>query len=345
MPNSSRISRRAFVKTAVGTAALAASGSHLLAQSNASVPVRFAGQSFSAEMGRVVAKNLGYDKEFGVDWNFLTFRGANEISEALISGQAETGGIGSFASIAMGANDAPVKVAFAYCYGGDRTAIVARKDSGIKSIKDLAGRKVGSRLGGIDNTMLMIALSKEGMEASSVEIVNMRAEDIPAALAAGLIDAASGTEPSNSVWVENGLGDVVARGGQYLAAYAFGHLTDAFIDEEPDAAYATVLAYAKGMWWGRHNEAEAARMVAQEFNQDEATVASSMRWLIYDPRLKALALESEEESADLLLEDGRIRKLPEFSTYHHKQFIERAETEHPELFSDLDAYVTRKQQQ
>jgi NitT/TauT family transport system substrate-binding protein len=337
--------RRNFLSAAATLAAGATVLPRRARAASRTVKVRFAGQPFSAEMGRIVGKRLGYDHEFGVDWEFSTFHRANEISESLISGHADTGGIGSFASITMGAARASVKVAWAYTYGGNRTAVVARKGVDVKSPKDLIGKKVGSRIGGIDNTMLMIALNKSGVRADQVQIINMSAEDIGAGLASGLIDAGSGTEPSNSIWVAKGVGEVAFRGGKYLAAYAFGHLTDEFMRKEPEAAYATVLAYAKGCWWGRNNEAEAAKMMAEEYKQELKTVADSMYWLIYDPRLKPLAQESEVESAELLKSSGKIREIPDFQKYHYKAFIERAEREHPEYFADLEAYIERKEKQ
>ena len=107
-------SRRRFVSLiAGGAASTALISAPFVRTAHAATKVRFAGQTFSAEMGRIVAKELGYDKEFGVDWDFQIFRGANEISETLISGRSDSGGIGTRSRSGMGPNEAPVRVPFA----------------------------------------------------------------------------------------------------------------------------------------------------------------------------------------------------------------------------------------
>jgi sulfonate transport system substrate-binding protein len=67
--------------------------------------------------------------------------------------------------------------------------IVVPKDSPIRSVKDLAGRRVGVNLAAHGDYVLLKALTKEGVPFSAVERVPIQPPDAAAAFAAGKLDA------------------------------------------------------------------------------------------------------------------------------------------------------------
>jgi ABC-type nitrate/sulfonate/bicarbonate transport system substrate-binding protein len=209
--------------------------------------------------------------------------------------------------------------------------------------KDLVGKKIAVRSGGLDSAMLLIAFKKSGVALKDVQIINMNLDDVLAALISGQVDAGATTEPGASIWLNKGVGKIAFRGGKYLAAYAMGHMTDSFMKNDA-AAYGSMQAYCKAVWWGRNNLPEAAKILAKEFNTEVKPIADSMQWVIFDPRLKPLAKASELELAVSMKDEGRIRKLPDFDKYHDAALIKRCEKEHPEWFTDLDDYAKRKAQ-
>ena len=72
-------------------------------------------------------------------------------------------------------------------------AIVAKK--GIKSVKDLKGKKVAATDGEINHMMLIAALDRNGMTQDDIDFVNMNADDAGGAFVAGKLDAAVTWEP------------------------------------------------------------------------------------------------------------------------------------------------------
>jgi NitT/TauT family transport system substrate-binding protein len=69
---------------------------------------------------------------------------------------------------------------------------------GVKNLKDLKGKKVGTELGIVDHLLLLDGLEKAGMTESDVKLVNTKINDTPQALAAGDLAAIGVFEPSAS---------------------------------------------------------------------------------------------------------------------------------------------------
>lgn len=71
------------------------------------------------------------------------------------------------------------------------SCIVVLKDSGIKSIADLKGKRIGSTSSGLSSVMLMALLQKQGLSDKDVQLVNVR-YNLTQALLTHQVDAVSG---------------------------------------------------------------------------------------------------------------------------------------------------------
>ncbi|HXX58801.1 MAG TPA: NrtA/SsuA/CpmA family ABC transporter substrate-binding protein [Thermodesulfovibrionales bacterium] len=74
-------------------------------------------------------------------------------------------------------------------------AIIARRDRGILTLKDLKGKKVAVTRGTTSDYFLDAILVPKGVAPKEVELADLKAEKIPQALANGDIDAASTFNP------------------------------------------------------------------------------------------------------------------------------------------------------
>jgi len=80
-------------------------------------------------------------------------------------------------------------------YSDGNDMIVAR--SGVASVRDLRGKKVGVEVGFVDHLLLLHALESAGVSASEVEFVNVPTNEAPQALAAGGVDAIAAWQPAS----------------------------------------------------------------------------------------------------------------------------------------------------
>jgi len=77
--------------------------------------------------------------------------------------------------------------------GGD--GILVRKEQNIASVKDLKGKKIGVNVGSVSHFFLDYLLQQNGLADADATLVKMKQGDVPAALAAGQVDAGVTWEP------------------------------------------------------------------------------------------------------------------------------------------------------
>jgi NitT/TauT family transport system substrate-binding protein len=89
--------------------------------------------------------------------------------------------------------------------GHETNALVVRKDAGIKSIKDLAGKTVATpSIGAILQVALLHWMMQEGVAATSVRFVEVPFPNVADQMAAGRIDAATAAQPFANRLIEAG---------------------------------------------------------------------------------------------------------------------------------------------
>ena len=99
--------------------------------------------------------------------------------------------------------------------------LMVRKDSQIKSVADLEGKRVGTpTLGGVIHAAVQYAAQQEGLDPSKIQGVEAPSPTLPDQLKAGRIDAVEALEPFATTLKQNGavsLGDPFAAISQPLA--------------------------------------------------------------------------------------------------------------------------------
>ena len=115
-----------------------------------------------------------------------------DIMPAIVAGEIDIAALASDGAISGRANGVPIVTVAGFAKGGAR--IVAGVDSGIKSLADMKGKKVGVTRGGAHELLLYAELEKAGLSWSDkpgkdVQIVFLAFADLNQALAAKQIDA------------------------------------------------------------------------------------------------------------------------------------------------------------
>jgi NitT/TauT family transport system substrate-binding protein len=82
--------------------------------------------------------------------------------------------------------------------------IVAKKDSPITTLKDLAGKKVATYPGTTAKAILSYYLGQQGVDTGTVQFVAMPGSAHANALAAGAVDAAFAYEPAPTILLQSG---------------------------------------------------------------------------------------------------------------------------------------------
>ncbi|HZX27047.1 MAG TPA: ABC transporter substrate-binding protein [Telluria sp.] len=156
---------------------------------------------------------VSYIKEIapkcGIKVDEKVFPKGLDVMSAIIAGELDVGATASEAAISGRATGAPIYVVAGFAKGGAR--LVAAKDSGIKSVKDLKGKKVGVTRGGIQEVLLMAELQKSGMKPGDITPVYLAFADLNQALLGKQIDAMMQSEPQSSQAINKGYGAEVLK--------------------------------------------------------------------------------------------------------------------------------------
>src|SRR6187455_2976042 len=126
---------------------------------------------------------------------------------AVVTRSVDFGTYGLAGATLGGAAGEPVVIIGAQCNRG--MAVVAGAKSDIKSIKELAGKKIAILPGSTQEVVILDRLKMEGMSIKDVQPIRVSFSDMPAALERGDIDAYVGAEPGPSISVAKGVGRIV----------------------------------------------------------------------------------------------------------------------------------------
>lgn len=129
---------------------------------------------------------------------YLKFTGWPELKESLISGRVKVAYFLAPLAMELAENNIPVKVVALGHRSG--AVVMVKADAGIKSMKDLKGKRVAipSRFA-VDYLFVLRLLKQNGMTAADVQFVEMNPPDMPAALYAGAVAAFATGEPFGAV--------------------------------------------------------------------------------------------------------------------------------------------------
>jgi taurine transport system substrate-binding protein len=224
-------------------------------------------------------------------------------------------------------------------------ALVARNGSGVNTIADLKGKKVGTPFVSTSHFQLLYALQKAGLKPTDVQILNMRPPEIAAAWGRGDLDATFIWDPVLSTVKKNGKvlttsGDICKQG-----ACTFDGLvvSKKFATENPAFMVALVKAIGKAdadyranpkAWTG---EAAKAAAVAKWSGGKPEDVADAMA-LYGFPSLKdqaspawlgggadGAAAKALAQQANFLKEQGRLQSVaPDFSKSVTTEWVTQA---------------------
>jgi len=120
--------------------------------------------------------------------------GSNKALEFLNAGSIDFGSTAGSAALLGKINGNPIKAIYVYSKP-EWTALVTRKDTNIKTIADLKGKRVAVTRGTDPHIFLVRALQKAGLSEKDIQPVLLQHPDGATALIRGDVDAWAGLDP------------------------------------------------------------------------------------------------------------------------------------------------------
>ncbi|VWC60351.1 sulfonate ABC transporter substrate-binding protein [Burkholderia lata] len=214
----------------------------------------------------LVIRHFGWlEDEFKADRTSIRWvlsLGSNRALEYLNSGAVDFGSAAGLASVLARANGNPIHTVYVFSRP-EWTALVVRKDSPIRSLADLKGKKIAATRGTDPFLFTLRALHTVGLTRDDVEIVNLQHPDGRAALANGQVDAWAGLDPHMAAAQLDDGARLLYRNVAFNT-YGFLNVRDAFASQYPQAVTRVLKVYDRARQWIVAHPADTAQIVADE---------------------------------------------------------------------------------
>src|ERR671912_2161237 len=298
---------------ALAALALALSVSPALAQ-DTKVAIGISGWTGFAPL--TLAKEAGIFAKNGLD---VTIKKIPQASRhlAIASGDIQCAATTVETWIVWNANGVPTKQIFQLDKSFGADGMVVRNDVG--SIKDIKGKQVAASAPGTSPYFVLSwMLKKNGLSVKDVTVVNMEPGPAAQAFIAGQNDVAMTYEPYlSSVRAAPQAGKIIATTLDYpMIMDTFG-CTPKFLEENPKAAKALADSYFEALDMIKKEPKKSFEIMGADVKSTGEAFEKSQAFLRWQDRAanqKFFAGEHAQfskEAADLLLEAGIIRSMPD----------------------------------
>src|SRR5690348_11320022 len=206
----------------------------------------------------MVLKEKGLlEKEFakdGISIRWVQTLGSNKALEFLNAGSIDFGSSAGAAALVSKINGNPIKSIYVYSQP-EWTALVTRKDTSIKKIEDLKGKRVAVTRGTDPHIFLVRALQSVGLTEKDIVPVLLQHPDGKTALIRGDVDAWAGLDP---MMAQAEVEDGARLFYRNKAANTWGILSTRieFLKDHPDLVKRVLTVYEKARKYALANYAE-----------------------------------------------------------------------------------------
>lgn len=253
-----------------------------------------------------------------------------DILKAFLAGRVDVGNGGSGRLVTMAAQQPDqFYIVAANQYGGDRYGVIVAKDSPIKSVEELKGKKIGAVTGSGTYSTFRVLLDRMGMKESDFQIVNMKVEDLRAAVQQGIIDAAVAWEPHVAIAETMGVVRRIRSLADVNQSPNFVLVSRKFANENPEAVsryIATLIDLGNLI---ERSPSEAAKLAAGQISKKGVTVDPKALELSFtrikmDPKVTDELLSELIPVAESMKAAGKINAVPDFKKLVRTDLYEQA---------------------
>ncbi|NHF65185.1 aliphatic sulfonate ABC transporter substrate-binding protein [Xanthomonas hortorum] len=281
-----------------------------LAQAKGAVPKQLRLDYAYYSPTSLVLKHFGWLEQAlkgqGTQVKWVLSAGSNRALEYLGGNSIDFGSTAGLASLLARANGNPIKAVYIYSRP-EWIALAVGKNSPIRQLTELKGKRIAATKGTDAYLFLLRALRQAGLSKNAVEIVHLQHPDGRTALERGDVDAWSGLDPHLAAsQIEAGT-RLIYRNVAFNSR-GFLNVSETFAAAYPDQISLVIQAYEKARKWAIAHPDELAALIATEARLSPQVARlqlqrTDLRNPVIGPEERA-ALQS---AAPILLEEGLVR--------------------------------------
>ena len=241
----------------------------------------------------------------------IPFESPTECKNAVVTKSVDFGTFGIASATLGAAAGEPLTVIASTCNGG--MAIISKKDSDIRAVKDLKGKRVALWPGSTQEVFALERMRMEGLSIKDIVPVRISFSEMHIALARGDIDAYVGAEPAPGVSLSSGVGQLV----EYPYGTEMGSLNMVFgthrdtIAGRPDLVRTMLEIHRKGTEFAAKNRDAMIDMAVMKLGQKRDALVVSAPNVDLTWKLGPDEVKKAEAYARHMLALKQIKRLPE----------------------------------
>lgn len=288
-----------------------AASSH--AQETTDIRVIAAPTSFNA---LYLARDEGIFEKHGLNAEIIPGGAPDAMMPQLITGQAEFALTSGLAVLNAAARGIPVKLVLGNIRSAKgvtaTAALIAHADSGIDSVEDLAGKRVGlSSLRNQPHLAVMMSAEDKGIDPESITFVEIPTAAMVTAAENGTVDAIYALDPYKSSALADGFNLIEESVTEYMdgvpsVSFAAG---SEFIGQNPDTVAAFRAAMSEAFEYANANP-EAVREMDRRYTRLDGDFINSRQLPVFDG---AIGYEALDAVADAMVEAGWLPAKPDIN--------------------------------
>ena len=272
---------------------------------------------------------------------WVPFTSGRSVILAIADEKIDVGLAGSVPAASAIAQGLPIQVYFIHDIIGDNEALAVTNPSKIRSIKDLAGKKIAVPFGSTTHFSLLSALIKANISPASVSIIDLQPSEILTAWKRNNIDGSFVWQPTLSKLIQaNGSVLLTARdlAEQGIVTADLGIVSQQFAADYPSflASYVSILDLAVQQYRDDPKGAAAAIAPTVSLSPEESlSVMQELIWLdakeqqsepyIGKPDAPGALSQILQSSAEFMVAQDAIPAAPNLETFQASLFNQAIE--------------------
>ncbi|NTD88350.1 aliphatic sulfonate ABC transporter substrate-binding protein [Agrobacterium tumefaciens] len=245
----------------------------------------------------------------GVKVSWVEFTAGPPLVEALNVGSINVGWTGDAPPIFGQAAGSAIVYVAALPSNGKGEAIFTKPESGIKSVADLKGKKVGVGKGTSAHNLLVAAIEKNGLKFSDIDVVYLSPADAAAAFASDKMDAWAVWDPFYAIAETRYKPVTLARTSEVLNVSTYFLANRDYAKSHADTINITLDALGEAAKWSAANRDKVAAALHEVTGVPlEAQTLAANRSEFGISKIDDKIIASQQETADRFYRLGLIPK-------------------------------------
>ncbi|MBX9793109.1 MAG: aliphatic sulfonate ABC transporter substrate-binding protein [Burkholderiaceae bacterium] len=246
-------------------------------------------------------------KKDGIAVKWVLSAGSNRALEYLNGNSIDIGSSAGLAALLSKANGNPIKAPYIFSRP-EWTALVVPKDSPIKTLADLKGKKIAATKGTDPYLFLLRALHTVKLKRSDIEHVALQHADGRAALEQGRVDAWAGLDPLMAA-SELDAGSRLLYRNVAFNTYGFLNVREQFLAEHPAEVKRVIAGYERARKWIQANTTEAAKILSEEakVSLQVALLQIKLRTDLSNPQPSSEHVSALKAAAPILIDEQLVK--------------------------------------